>query len=234
MTFNDQIIALLITIFIVIAIYISRKQQGRDRYAKLKREDAEEKRQKADKKIPRIWGKTLHITRPNSMSLKVELPLQRTEKINFFLDDKPVNGYVFSLFDEEDTWTLPSDYEKHISVEYYVKDGVANGNCNNYYRSGKLRNRRILNEDLENDGYEYEYDEDGNILYTMFGFKNGVKDGVETIYATNDLIPVTNYYVKGELVSKESYDLLQNIYKQVPDKNTMEEIGEIMSKLKKN
>ena len=62
----------------------------------------------------------------------------------------------------------------------------------------------------------------------MFGFKNGVKDGVETIYATNDLIPVTNYYVKGELVSKESYDLLQKGFDIV-----CESIGKSKSTLEK-
>ena len=49
----------------------------------------------------RVWNRDLHVTKPGNMSLLVSVELQKVEFWNYFLDNKPFNGVVYYIHNEQ-------------------------------------------------------------------------------------------------------------------------------------
>ena len=130
----------------------------------------------------RVWNRNLHITPPNELSLLVPVELQKSKFWNYFLDNKPFNGIVYYIENEDEIFESPDFYDflstseeekqKLDGYEFDIKDGVKNGKQREYIKQ-ILRKEYEMKNDKWN-GIHKEFDVNGQIKHKL-NFKNGVR-----------------------------------------------------------
>ena len=158
----------------------------------------------------RVWNRDLHVTKPGNMSLLVSVELQKVEFWNYFLDNKPFNGVVYYIHNEQEIFnslnlsdllsTSEKEKQKLIDYEFDIKDGVKNGKCRMFDKHQILRAEYEIKNDIKN-GLEKEYNEYGNVTYEQL-YKDDLRNGLEITYYNNGKIESQKEWVNGKCTGK--------------------------------
>ena len=184
----------------------SKKIKDFDLKEKIVKEQTKNNKENSDNPKKRIWNKTLHITKPDELSLLVPTELQKTEYWNYFLDNKPFNGVVYYIRNEQQILNSldlsdllmkeEKEKQKLIDYEFDIKDGVKNGKCRMFDEHQNLRMEYEIKNDIKN-GIEKEYNVDGKVIYTQL-YKDHLRNGLEVSYYDNGKIQTQKEWVNGK------------------------------------
>ena len=149
------------------------------------------------------WSRELIITRPGEVSLTIPLEIQKTEFSNFFLDNKPFNGVVYSIYNQENFLKLPPKEEQIIRQVSEIENGILHGSNKTFYVDGNLEKEKTMYEGRVNGIEKGYYEDDGSLDY----IKEWKDDELEKlmIFRVNKKIHEVNFKL-GEVISKKCWD----------------------------
>ncbi len=153
--------------------------------------------------LKKVWSKELLIGPPGQILLGVETELQNVELWNYFYKEKPFNGIVYYLKNQDEIFMLPPKNERIIDFQIELKNGIKDGKETGFYNNGKIQYTLYWEKGVRH-GTETGFYKNGNIEYEKtFIYGNPILNSTEVFehLDKNDNNDLPKWF-KGELNEK--------------------------------